>query len=242
MKDATHQYLMTPEAEEVLEGIEAVDSTIRIQRMLLRAAVHYWDVQREVAGISKLQNMLSKKENRIKTLGSQVTELEAKEKSRGAEVLRLEGVEKRLNEKVKAAENKDIELQACLKKAHEDLASMEKAKVGAAMSALTAVADIEKTMLEQVSLLAPGTDFSKVSSYNKVVDGQIVEAPSNELPELWSIRSNRDLRSQGTTLPNTFESLTILETARWPSNSGSLVPCSLGAMALDFVGSPVTLK
>ncbi|MED6136930.1 hypothetical protein PIB30_060271 [Stylosanthes scabra] len=139
--------------------------------MLLRAGVHCRDAQREVAGIPKLQNMLSKKENRNKTLGSRVTELEAKEKSRGAKVLRLEGVEKSLNEKVKAAEKKAIELQASLNKAHEDLASMEKEKVEAKMSALIAVADIEKTMLEHVSLLAPGIDFFKVSAYNKVVDG-----------------------------------------------------------------------
>ncbi|MED6174735.1 hypothetical protein PIB30_071882 [Stylosanthes scabra] len=174
------QYLMTQEAEEALEGIEAVDSTIRIQRMVLRAVVHYRDVQKEVAGIPKFQNMLSEKANRIKTLGSRVTDLEAEVKFRGAEVLRLEGVEKTLDEKLKAAEKKAIELQASLKKAQEDLASMEKAKVEAEMSALTAVADIEKTMLEQVSLLAPGTDFSKVSAYNKVVDGQIVDALDNE--------------------------------------------------------------
>ncbi|MED6177540.1 hypothetical protein PIB30_099056 [Stylosanthes scabra] len=70
------QYLMTQEAEEALEGIEVVDSTIRIQRMLLRAVVHCRDVQREVARIPKLQNMLSEKENHIKTLGSRVTDLE----------------------------------------------------------------------------------------------------------------------------------------------------------------------
>ncbi|MED6185798.1 hypothetical protein PIB30_060569 [Stylosanthes scabra] len=120
--------------------------------------------------------MFSEKENRIKTLGSRVTKLEAKEKCRGVEVLRLEGGEKILNEKVKAAEKKAIEFQASLKEAHEDLASMEKVKVEAEMSALTA----------QVNLLAPGTDFSKVSAYNKVVDGQIVEAPSNESPEVLS--------------------------------------------------------
>ncbi|MED6186269.1 hypothetical protein PIB30_065182 [Stylosanthes scabra] len=179
-------YLMTQEAVEALEGIEVMDNTIRIQRMLLQAAIHCRDVQREVAGIPELQNMLSEKENRIKTLGSRVTELEAKEKSRGAEVLRLKGVEKSLNEKVKAAEKKAIELQASLNKAHEDLASMEKAKVVAEMSALTAMTDIEKTMLEQVSFLAPGIDFSKVSAYNKVVNGHIVEAPSNVLPEVLS--------------------------------------------------------
>ncbi|MED6213298.1 hypothetical protein PIB30_091828, partial [Stylosanthes scabra] len=104
------QYLMTQEAEEALEGIEAVDSSIRIQHMLLRAVVHCRDVQREVAGIPKLQNMLSEKENHIKTLGSRVIDLEAEVKSRGAEVLRLEGVEKTLDEKVKAAEKKAIEL------------------------------------------------------------------------------------------------------------------------------------
>ncbi|MED6128212.1 hypothetical protein PIB30_095399 [Stylosanthes scabra] len=131
---------MTQEAEEALEGIEAVDSTIQ-------------------------------KENHIKTLGSRVTDLEAEVQFKGAEVLRLEGVEKTLDEKVKVAEKKATELQASLKKAQEDLASMEKAKVEAEMSVLTAVADIEKTMLEQVSLLAPGTDFSKVSAYNKVADG-----------------------------------------------------------------------
>ncbi|MED6164665.1 hypothetical protein PIB30_092338 [Stylosanthes scabra] len=163
-----------------LEGIEAVDSTIRIQRMLLRAVVHCRDVQREVARIPKLQNMLSEKENHIKTIGSRVTDLEAEVQFRGVEVLRLEGVEKTLDEKVKAAEKKAIELQASLEKAQEDLASMEKAKVEVEMSALTAVADIEKTMLEQVSLLAPGTDFSKVSAYNKVADGQIVDALDNE--------------------------------------------------------------
>ncbi|MED6226423.1 hypothetical protein PIB30_103568, partial [Stylosanthes scabra] len=91
------QYLMTQEAEEALEGIEAVDSTIRIQRMLLRAVVHCRDVQREVARIPKLQNMLSEKENHIKTLGSWVTDLEAEVQFRGAEVLRLEGVEKTLD-------------------------------------------------------------------------------------------------------------------------------------------------
>ncbi|MED6183588.1 hypothetical protein PIB30_039168 [Stylosanthes scabra] len=164
------QYLMTQEAEEALKGIEAVDNTIRIQRMLLRAVVHCRDVQREVARIPKLQNMLSEKENHIKTLGSQVTDLEAEARR----------VEKTLDEKVKATEKKATELQASLKKAKEDLASMEKAKVEADMSALTAVADIEKTMLEQVSLLAPGTDFSKVSAYNKVADGQIVDALDNE--------------------------------------------------------------
>ncbi|MED6189768.1 hypothetical protein PIB30_099171 [Stylosanthes scabra] len=159
------QYLMTQEAEEALDGIK-----------------------REVARIPKLQNMLSEKENRIKTLGFRVTELEAEAKSRGAEVRRLERLEKTLNEKFKAAENKAIEFEASLKKAHEHLVSMEKAKVEAEMSALTTVADIEKTMLEQVSLLAPMTDFSKVSAYNKVVDGQIVEAPGNELPEVLSSR------------------------------------------------------
>ncbi|MED6211390.1 hypothetical protein PIB30_073246 [Stylosanthes scabra] len=169
-------YLVTQEAEEALEGIEAMDNTIRIQRMLLRAAIHCRYVQREVARIPELQNMLSEKENRIKTLGSRVTELEAK----------LEGVEKSLNEKVNAAEKKAIELQDSLNKAHEDLASMEKAKVVAEMFALTVVTDIEKTMLEQVSLLAPGIDFSKVSAYNKVVNGHIVEAPSNVLPEVLS--------------------------------------------------------
>ncbi|MED6126097.1 hypothetical protein PIB30_075068 [Stylosanthes scabra] len=174
------QYLMTQEAEEALEGIEAVDSTIRIQRMLLRVVVHCRDFQRKVAGIPKVQNMLSKKENHIKTLGSRVTDLEAEVKFRGAEVLRLEGVEKTLDEKVKAAEKKAIELQASLKKAQEDLASMEKAKVETEMFALTAVADIEKTILEQVSLLAPGTDFSKVSAYNKVANGQIVDVLDNE--------------------------------------------------------------
>ncbi|MED6213110.1 hypothetical protein PIB30_090108 [Stylosanthes scabra] len=154
---------MTQEAEEALEGIEAVDSTIRIQRILLRAVIHCRGVQREVVVIPKLQNMLSEKENRIKTLGSRVTELEAKTKSKGVEVLRLEGVEKTLNEKVKAAENKAIELEASLKKVHEHLASMEKAKVEVEMSALTVVADIEKTMLEQIE-----------------------EAPGNELPEVLS--------------------------------------------------------
>ncbi|MED6184460.1 hypothetical protein PIB30_047662 [Stylosanthes scabra] len=158
------QFLMTQKAEEALEGIEAVDSTIRIQRMLLRVAIHCRGVQREIPGIPKLQNMLLEKENRIKTLGSRVTELEAETKSKGVEVLRLEGVEKTLNKKVKAAKNKAIELKASLKKAHEHLASMQKAKVEAEKSALTVVADIEKTMLEQVSLLAPGTDFSKVSA------------------------------------------------------------------------------
>ncbi|MED6151452.1 hypothetical protein PIB30_082707, partial [Stylosanthes scabra] len=88
-------------AEEALEGIEAVDSTIRIQRMLLRAATHCRDVQREVAGIPKLQNMLSEKENRIKTLGSKVTELEAEAKSRGAEVLSWKGWRKPLMRKLR---------------------------------------------------------------------------------------------------------------------------------------------
>ncbi|MED6225026.1 hypothetical protein PIB30_089822 [Stylosanthes scabra] len=160
------QYLMTQEAEEALEGIEAMDRTICIQRMLLQAAIHCRDVQREVARIPKLQNMLSEKENHLQTLGSRVTELEAKEKSRGAEVLRLEGVEKSLNEKVKAAEKKAIELQASLNKAHEDLASMEKAGGS-----------------RDVCL---DCDFSKVSAYNKVVNGHIVEAPSSVLPEVLS--------------------------------------------------------
>ncbi|MED6219159.1 hypothetical protein PIB30_033268 [Stylosanthes scabra] len=182
----TREYLMTQEADKALVDIEAVDSTIRIQRVLLQAIVHCRDVQREVAGIPKLQNMLSEKENCIKSLGSLVTELEAETKSKGAEVLRLEGVEKTLNEKVKAAEKRATEFHSSLKKAHEDLASMEKAKVEAEMSALTAVDDIEKTILEQVSLLVPGIDFSKVLAYNKVVDGQIVEAPGNEFPEALS--------------------------------------------------------
>ncbi|MED6185807.1 hypothetical protein PIB30_060578 [Stylosanthes scabra] len=111
------------------------------------------EAEKALEGIEPVDNTIQK-ENRIKTLGSRVTELEAEAKSRVAEVLRLEGVEKTLNEKVKAVEKKAIELQASLKKAYEDLASMDKVKVEAEMSALTAMADIEKTMLEQVSLLA----------------------------------------------------------------------------------------
>ncbi|MED6124504.1 hypothetical protein PIB30_059482 [Stylosanthes scabra] len=127
------RYLMTSEAEEALEGIEAEDNIVHVQRILLRATVYCQDVQRKIAGIPVLQTLMSEKDKNIKILSSRVTDLEAESKSRGAEVLRLEGVEKTLNEKAKkleeekqAAEKRVTKLEASLKKSREDLVAMEK--------------------------------------------------------------------------------------------------------------------
>ncbi|MED6137848.1 hypothetical protein PIB30_068892 [Stylosanthes scabra] len=105
-------------------------------------------------------------------------------KSRDARILRWEWEEKNLNEKAKkledekrAADKRVYELkrvtafEASLNKACEDLAAMERMKEEVEESALTRVSNIENNMLEQVRLLAPDVDFSKVSAYNKVVDG-----------------------------------------------------------------------
>ncbi|MED6218621.1 hypothetical protein PIB30_028320 [Stylosanthes scabra] len=185
------RYLMTSEVEEALEDTEAEDSIVHVQHMLLRATVYCRDVQRKNAGIPALQTLLSKKDKSIKTLSYQVTDLEAESKSQGAEALRLEGVKKTLNEKFKkleeekrAAEKRVTELEASLKKAREVLVSMEKMKEEVEESVMTGVANIEKNMLEQVSLFALGTCFSKVLVYTKVVDGQIVEVAPAELPEV----------------------------------------------------------
>ncbi|MED6109623.1 hypothetical protein PIB30_035406 [Stylosanthes scabra] len=191
------QYLMTSETEKALGDLEADDKLVLVQRMLLQVIIHCQDVQRENAGAPSLRSLLSEKEKSNKFLSSRVADLETKIKSRDAEILRLEGVERTLGDKARKFEDekraleegkrgteKVTELLASLKKAQEDLASMEKMKEEAEALAVNGVTEIEENVLEQVRLLALEIDFSKVSAYNKVVDGQIVEFPVNELPEV----------------------------------------------------------
>ncbi|MED6111276.1 hypothetical protein PIB30_051046 [Stylosanthes scabra] len=153
------QYLMTSETEKGLVDLEADDRLMRVQRMLLRVIVYCRDVQRENAEVPRLPTLLSKKEESNKSLGSRVTDLEFEDEKRA------------LEEGKRATEKKVTELLASLKKAQEDLASMEKMKEEAETLAMNGVSEIEENVVEQVRLLAPGVDFSKVSAYNNVVDG-----------------------------------------------------------------------
>ncbi|MED6192901.1 hypothetical protein PIB30_014236 [Stylosanthes scabra] len=146
---------------------------------------HCRDVQRENTGAPSLRSLLSEKEESNKSLGSRIADLEATMKSRDAEILRLEGVERTFRDKAKkfedekraleeakrVTEKKVTELLASFKKAQQDLASMEKIKEEAEALAMNGATEVEENVLEQVRLLASRIDFSKVSVYNKVVDG-----------------------------------------------------------------------
>ncbi|MED6121454.1 hypothetical protein PIB30_030299 [Stylosanthes scabra] len=73
------------------------------------------------------------------------------------------------------------ELEAKMKPKKTRLEKMKEEAEALAMNRLT---ENEENVLGQLRMLAPGIDFFKVSAYNKVVDGQIVEFPVNELPEV----------------------------------------------------------
>ncbi|MED6145388.1 hypothetical protein PIB30_024747 [Stylosanthes scabra] len=98
-----------------------------------------------------------------------------KKKKEKEENEKLKRDAKSASEKREAAEKQVSELQGKLKEFEEQRLSLAKFVADAEKAAVDGVAQTEKNIKDQCALIAPDIDFSGVSAYKKVVNGEVIE-------------------------------------------------------------------
>ncbi|MED6118793.1 hypothetical protein PIB30_005929 [Stylosanthes scabra] len=149
--DFISNFLMTEETEEKASEF-AVEELARIQKMLLRSVVLSYNVGRE---IPKFRSTIAAKDKVVHESAVKI---------------------KNLNATLATLQEENEKLKLDVKSASEKREAAEKQSVAdAEKAAVDGVAQTEKNIKDQCALIAPDIDFSGVSTYKKVVNGEVIE-------------------------------------------------------------------
>ncbi|RYQ96134.1 hypothetical protein Ahy_B08g091685 isoform C [Arachis hypogaea] len=169
------QYLLDSSTVEVLENIPANENISRMQRMLLKSAILCRDMERSFSDLEKLKEKLAAKEKEIAFLTAQNIELSSKTIELSSQVSRLVEEKKTLSCDLKASEKKASEFKRSLEISRDEMGILKDNYKKLGIVVLEGVTDVEKNIKQQIQLLAPNLDISKVGAYRHIVNGQIVD-------------------------------------------------------------------
>ncbi|MED6130967.1 hypothetical protein PIB30_005621 [Stylosanthes scabra] len=165
-------FLMTEETEEKASEFAVEDELTRIQKMLLRSVVLSYDVGRE---IPKFRSTIAAKYKAVHESAVKIKNLNATLATLQEFHEKLNRDAKSASEKREAVEKHVSELKGKLKESEEHRLSLAKSVVDAEKAAVAGVAETETNIKDQCALIAPDIDFSGVSAYKKVVNGEVIE-------------------------------------------------------------------
>ncbi|MED6107522.1 hypothetical protein PIB30_014816 [Stylosanthes scabra] len=197
--------LMGPRAREALQDYDPMESIRWAEWAMLRAATIMKAIEPRLTVAAQWEHRCAKLTGDLKLLNQQKGEVEkekqeaeaAKSKAekdledaladargKGIELQRLRDREAALSADVEVAKKGLLAEKARADRAEALLASAEQARQELVKLAEDSVKATEDNLKEQILLLAPDFDVSKIGAWKEVVDGVIVDPPPLEAPNV----------------------------------------------------------
>ncbi|MED6193935.1 hypothetical protein PIB30_023773 [Stylosanthes scabra] len=169
------KYLLTSSTMEALEKVPTDENISSMQQMLLQSAVLCRDMERKFSDLPKLKMKLAAKDKEIYFLSVKNIELYNKTIELSSQVLKLVEEKKSLCSELQTSEKKAFDFKRSLEISRDEISILKANYEKLGKMVVKGVTDAEKNMKQQIRLLAPELDISKVGAHRHVVNGQIVD-------------------------------------------------------------------